>query len=238
MKKNIRFIKTKVGDDGVYLILTKCDNCPYIAKDVFASKVRCGHSFGSKNRDNVILNDAEFIIKNNNIENKSDVQIPEWCSLCDRMKDEMDKKLIRYKSDGVIYSLLSFFRKGVDKILPDIYVTRKNRSDELEYNEDGKFFLENQVKLKENENVIIKPLQTFEHNSVVVNNTIQKNICSCCGEGKEEVDRYINDGICNDCLDIIKNDKKVKYRSYINNFRLKRKSTWSKNNFEIINNLI
>lgn len=237
MKKNIRFIKTKVSDDNVYLLLTKCDYCPYFCKDKYISKVRCGKSFNSPNGDNVITSNVRFMIMDNNlVVEDSDTIIPHWCTLSDKMKTEMDSKMIRYKSRGFIYEMLSFFIKGEDKIIPDMYVKHKYGSDELEYNEGGKLYLQNQVINQPIKSNTVSPVYSTPRTFQTYTPPIIKNICSCCGEDKEDVKRNINNGICSDCF--IKNNNTLKYNSYINNFRLKRKSDWSKDNFKIINNLI
>jgi hypothetical protein len=60
-------------------------------------------------------------------------------------------------------------------------------------------------------------------------------ICSICGENKDTVKRKENLGVCEKCLEIYKDNESMKYFAYVNNFRLKRKSTFNKNNFKIIN---
>ena len=54
------------------------------------------------------------------------------------------------------------------------------------------------------------------------------------------IDRNKNLGMCNDCWDKISNkkDNNELYFAYINNFRLKRKSTYSKSEFKkVLNNI-
>ncbi|MFW6272832.1 MAG: hypothetical protein ACOC2U_03535, partial [bacterium] len=49
--------------------------------------------------------------------------------------------------------------------------------------------------------------------------------CSHCGEKYISIDRKKNIGMCEKCWNLYKENKDEKYFSYINNFRLKRKST-------------
>lgn len=235
MKKNIRFIKTKISDDNAYVLLTKCDYCPHFLKDKSIGKVSCGNSFNSLNNDNIIQSDVRFMLKNNNlVVQDSDTLIPEWCTLSDKMKDEMDKSRIVYKSRGFIYKLISPFSKGVDKIIPDVYIRHKYESDELEYNEEGKIYITNQILKKENDKIVNNTNHVTTIPFTNYTKIIDKNICSSCGEDRDDVKRSENDGMCNDCYEKNKFDNMLKYYSFINNFRLKRKSDWSDNKFKII----
>jgi len=243
MKKNIRFIKTKVSSDDTYLILTKCDYCPYFSKDKYIGKLRCGKSYNSPNNDNVISNDVRFTIKNNNlVPEKEGIDIPEWCVLSKKMQDEMNNKRIVYKSQNFIYEFLSPYKKGIDRIMPDGYVELKYESDALVYNEHGQLYFDNQVKRNVTTPIDNKPSEyrhlpeLFDSSTYV--SKVESKICSCCGEDKKEVDRSVNFGMCNECFVKNDNNKLFKYKSYINNFRLKRKSNWIDDNFKIINNLI
>ena len=66
-----------------------------------------------------------------------------------------------------------------------------------------------------------------------INSDYQKlDTCSCCGERKEKVDRNKNIGMCPDCWDKNKNNKKMKNFSFINNFRLKRNKKWVDEKFK------
>ena len=225
MRKNIRFIKTKINNEHTYLLLTKCNYCPFLINDKYKGCVKCSKSFDDDD-SNVILDNVRFKIFNNNlvVENVN-ILIPDWCSISKTKKIEIDTSTVKFKSKSFIYEFLSVHNNNYNKTIPDCYVDFKYESDELCFNDDWLTYV-NQippvVERKEIESIKVVTPSTY----------VMRSICSCCGELKEGVKRNENNGLCVNCLN--DNNEHIKNFIFINNFILKRNSTWSKHEFKII----
>lgn len=133
-----------------------------------------------------------------------DIKLPDWCELSVLDFDCKLDDILYYKRDKLII--------GEPFDCPvDIDITEDNSIKRVGQG----LFKSEYIKIDK----VVTPILT---------------ICSSCGKDKKDVDRNKNIGLCGDCLSTINNDSKKVQFAYINNFRLKRKSTYSESEFKII----
>lgn len=233
---NVRFLKTRVDGEDIYMIMNKCNLCPYLMVDKDNYRAVCGNPVKKKEIDDTVNTDIMYYEKGDRVTVLDDCRIPDFCYLSKNLKDEFDKGTLKVKKNETLY-IYSSERKGNEKILSEVYVC---------FNEEGGFtfsdkfnkYLEarekyNEKKLEKEknttQNVISKETELFTHTTIIIG-----DICSCCGEKKESVDRNTNDGMCNECNEKSKTNYDLVYNSYINNFRLKRKKEFIEKNFKKI----
>ena len=231
MGKNVRFLKTRVNKDDIYMIMHKCNLCPFLMVDKDNFRGLCGHPKKDKSIDNTVNDDImyyEYINGKTTILNNCD--IPDFCYLSKNLKEEFEKERLTYKKDEDIYVFHSP-RTGDEKILSEIYICSTETS-EFTYSDKFQKFQEAKNKYHERRNTTTlnilnrvieigqeagQEVEYVEHTTTIVG-----DICSCCGERKEDVNRISNNGMCNDCYEQSKTDFNTLCNSKINNFRLKR----------------
>lgn len=242
MGKNIRFLKTKVDNDNIYMIMHKCNFCPFLMVDKENYKGICGNPKKNKLIDNIVKDDIMYYEHvNGKISVLDTCDIPDFCYLSKNLKEEFEKEELTYKKNEAIYVLKSP-RKGDEKILSEIYICSTETS-EFTYTEKFEKFKEAKKKYNERKNNttinilnnVLEETRIEQATSLPEHtNVITYEVCSCCGEIKEEVNRIVNNGMCNQCYEFTKTDFNLIRNSMINNFRLKRNKNFIEKDFKKI----
>jgi hypothetical protein len=221
MNKNIRYIKTYISNEHKILCLNSCNLCPFLLFDKNNKTVRCSKytdkiTIDNKFYSNIInCNINAYSISGPVFLPLSNINIPDWCGL--------DKDIISANNNIKLYYKTGFNQStSVNNILTNLPV---ESSYYVNYNNKL-------IKLESNFNKLPAIIEKTEKTHSIL------NICSCCGNNKNDVDRNNNLGMCNDCWEKHKNNKNIKYYSYVNNFRLKRNSTWIKDINEKIEEIL
>jgi len=214
MADNIRYIVTKVDDNNCILCQRTCNFCPYLDIDPHTKTTYC-RNFDYKRFIKLIYS---YNYVNGYFFPLTDIPIPDFCTLNRFITDLSPNTKYKLPSNNIVIESISTIKdyevitdKSV-KYIDHKLVTDLKRPYVEEYfpNQNGDY----------EPYVAPKP----------------KNICSCCGEDKDEVDRSKQMGMCDDCWSIIskkKNKDKLNF-IYINNFRLKRKASYSDTKFKRI----
>ncbi len=244
MGKNIRFLKTRVDKDDIYMIMHKCDFCPFLMVDKENYRGVCGNPKKDKLIDNTVKKNIMYYEHTNGkITILDECEIPDFCYLSKNLKVEFEKEKLTYKKGEDIYVLHSP-RNGDEKILSEIFICSTETS-EFTYSNKYEKYKESKKNYDERKNnttlnVLNDVIETtqIEHTLSLPEhiNAITDKICSCCGEMKKEVDRIINNGMCGECYEYNKIDINVVRNSIINNFRLKRNKNYIEKDFKKIEN--
>lgn len=233
-RTNIRFLKSKVEKDEVYLIMRKCNFCPYLMVDKENYRAVCGNPRKDKSESDTILDNIMYFDGGERPVVLDDCLIPSFCVLSRNLKDEFENEELKYKKNDVLYIYKSP-RKGDEKILPEAHICF-NSNGEFIYSDLYLKYTENKSKYdakKQERNLVSNstlPALT-ETINIIVKPTVK---CSCCGNYKEDVDRKINYGMCIECFEHSKTDNVIKHNSIINNFRMKRNKDFIEKNYKII----
>lgn len=243
MSVMFRYLKSKVENNHAYLILTKCEFCPYFMKNKDTGVIACAFSRNEDLNTNIISNDMKFKFNGGVWTTETRINIPEWCKLNTNINIEKRKNKIVFKYNGIIHESVSIddeFKKRL--IVPDGYIRYKEYTEDLVYNTYYNDKVKNRTTTSDN-NSETKPIYALPVHNVntptyTTSVRVVLNVCSNCGVGKEEVDRNVNDGMCEECYNEYKNNKEILYVVRINNFRLKRNSFWSENKFKVVKDLV
>lgn len=206
---DIKYVITKINDKPHILYVSKCNFCPFISLNREDFNCYC---LKGKSNPRFISKTNSITYSENEVYTTSYIKKPNWCELDDFLTSINKPQYVYY-----IYNN-KFCCDNIDVIdnLPIIF------DDCVKFSKG---------KIVKN----LKKTKNEKYDFIIQNN---KNICSCCGINKDTVDRYKNMGLCDECHDKIKNKKDINMLNfiYLNNFRLKRKSTYSKSTFKKIMN--
>lgn len=212
---NRRYIRTLVDNKPAILELSKCNFCPYFKVESGKGTSIC-RKYSDFSLNNFIAKLYSYSIRYTDsyahaiYDPVNNIDIPDWCklnkSLCD---NDIDFTVYIVENDKIV--------KIVPKsttlfMISDKYVKYEKKSEALVSTKISKY--------DSSSNVLALPQST-------ITNKI-KLVCSCCGELVESVERNKNFGMCEKCWSENSNDVKIKRFSFINNFRLKRSSVYSK----------
>jgi ribosomal protein S14 len=213
---NTKYIHTLIDNKEYILRFSKCNICPYFSVEEekivgICKKIKEGENF------KYIQTEVDFnlikIKRTKHFISEQNINIPNWCELSSTpiFYNDNDNVYLYYKSENKVIKrkFYNFY------ILKNIQVVDESKV----YNNDYDFKLSFIEEEKDNNNKKSK----------------KQYICSSCGEKKKGISRYYNLGMCLDCWNKHNNDFNKKYISYINNFRLKRKSYYLNAEFKIIN---
>ena len=209
---NKRYIRTEIGGEKRIMELDSCNLCPLLYFNHEDKEIRC-LKYNRPFKD-IDARDSNIIKKCTNgfkfcrgiYLPLEDIKIPDWCGLSNDVTCIQSEIFIKtgQNSYNDYYGMLDCFKIVLSK--------------EVEY-----------------DNCFIKLIEKNSHRKVTTNFKNETNTrylppkksdeCSYCGENDSSVDRRIKNGMCDKCWDLYKDSKDEKYLSYINNFRLKRKST-------------
>lgn len=208
----IKYLITKIDNEPHIVCVSKCNFCPFFSLDEIGFECFCIRE--ERNKPKYIDKVNCVTYANNKRFTTNEIKRPNWCSLDEFLIGDNINNYMYYRSGK---HTISCEKVDNPEQLPIIFDTYLKLS-------KGNIVKDNKKIEKEN-------FQLIEHKN--------KNICSCCGQNKEDVDRNKNMGLCKDCYQDVINNQNDELLSfiYMNNFRLKRKSTYSNLNFKkILNN--
>jgi len=223
---NGKCIGTKVDGKTAIMRLNTCNMCPFLTFDSHTKTAFCRNPKEDYLTKKVIAICYSYMYNDGYHFPLNDIHIPDWCQLNDLAADVIAYKKISYQEGGNVYT------DTIQNFTEFHIYSDKN----LKFNGcklESKVLPNNQQKSLPQSTNNSSSVDRFSYNSTPY---VKKDTCSLCGEYKEEVDRNNNLGMCNDCWDKISNkkDNDEIYFAYINNFRLKRKSSYSKSEFKKI----
>ena len=217
MISNIRYIKTKVDETPKTLLMHSCNLCPYLFFIKELNTAKC-MQFKSPNSENLIerqlysynvAGDKAIPVKN--------IIIPEWCGLVkELMSTYSDRKLIIRNGCNGYRTIYGVFDST--NLISSSYVSYDRTLDKL-VSAETKYgtnlpVVQNRTVIPAF-SIVTPPPPPLTHK------------CSCCGNVKEGVNRIKNIGMCTECWEQNKDNETVKQFAFVNNFRLKRNSTWT-----------
>jgi hypothetical protein len=237
-----KYLKTldKEGNLVIHKIFG-CEDCILMSYNNNTSQCKC-RCFANE-KDNILFdfiiifyNDGEYVYEH--------IEIPKWCGLSNSLDDVSDSKFFISNNDSKIYVLNKIVYKSdeIKFLLPrrtfdhinykDIFsfkVLAEDISYVLNYKSQSIDNIINKLNIIDNTNIIIK-----EDNSNIKKIEIKLDICSSCGEQKENVDRNVNLGMCIDCWNQNNNDETIKKQTFIKNFRLKRQCIFTNEQYKLV----
>ena len=225
---NYRWIKTKIDEDHAYVLYTSCYYCPHLLSDSIKGLLKC-NKFADDTNNNVVVRNTNIKKYLSRIDFK-EIGIPTWCALSEHMNTERLKKSVVYKEDGIIIEYSS--PDDIKPIIvPDQYLAFKENTDILTYND---YYHKRQERKLLNENTpnSLLPVHVPSDNQIPFT-YITTDVCSMCGKSKENVDRNINDGMCEDCIKQFTDIDTIK-KARINNFRIKRNGSWTNKEYKLV----
>lgn len=204
MPNNKRYIFVDIDGNRQLMCMFKCNFCPHLKIDKSTKMATCDNM----KQDLELVRAYGYSVGGDYIP-LSIINIPDSCNLPELVEDAIAK------------SPLTHIRQA--KIISDKYVDYDRM---MKLKSTNKI---NDVSSQKNRFSSNLPA-TIEKPKAI----IKKDTCSCCGEEKENVKRDVNNGMCSDCFEKYRNDKDKLQFTFINNFRLKRDSTYSDKTFKII----
>lgn len=212
-----KYVFTKIDKRPHYLIMDRCNHCPFLINDFQNSNAKCGKFVDTKSTsENYICRVHGYIQTKpgtSKMEILSEIPIPSWCGLPNHIIDISPNDNIHYIKNGKLIIESGQNYANTISII---------KSDEIKYsNEDGDSLITKSKKSK------------YKYNKIKI--TPNTKLCSSCGEDKEDVDREVHNGMCKGCRKMYKKDKNKLYSSFINNFRLKRRESWKKEGYKVVN---
>jgi hypothetical protein len=217
VKLNKKFIRTLVNEKPAFLIMSKCNMCPFFNID---DKNKQGYclKYKDENDSSVIKYIYSYSFKY--ITNVGiryypafDIDIPKWCLLTNKLTSDVDYNVyVKNKVDKVDIIIEN---STILDLISDRYIEYSEFTGNLVRNKHYKDFISG------TENNFNKLTNKKQENIVVEDNS-KKEICSCCGNNKTNTERNFHLGMCYECWINYKWNRKIKIKSFINNFRLKR----------------
>lgn len=211
---NNKYIITEVDDQPTVVSMSKCNMCPFFSLPSGSFSCYCTKRESATNPAKLVETVNAITITDGFRYVLQDIKQPKWCELSILQLDTDLDNYMYYKAVGNVAGRHVQDPGSLDLILDTAIKYSKN-----------KLVKDNKIKVAKSSDT---PPQ--------IDN---QKICSCCGKKKDDVIRSKNNGMCDDCWEEISTFDENKINSiYINNFRLKRKSTYSDSQFKkIINNI-
>lgn len=224
---NIKYIYTKIDGMPKFLIMDKCNFCPFLINDHINSTTLCGKYTDVKSKSkekNYLAKIHGYVIRKtpyNRREPITDIKIPNWCELPRVVTKVKTDEIFYYKKNGILTQESSIKYANTISV-----VSSKNiRTSSI----DGESLLTKPISSGSGRPYGYTPGTSGSKPKVTV---IIDNTCSVCGKAKDTVNRSKNNGTCSECWENIKDTPDMVYKSYINNFRLKRKKSWVDKEFK------
>lgn len=210
---NIKYIKTKINGEPKILCMVTCNLCPMLkfnaaSRTAFCSKYFCALDVIGLSHNIISNNIWGYSCYQGVSSPYRDLQIPTWCGL--------QSHLPIVNTSNQLYT-----RTG-----HNTYSTEINESTNLAVFSSQYIKYDNVLTNLITNRVTNLPMVYNDGSRLLLDDFGSSEKCSCCGKLSKDVKRTEHIGMCDNCWD--KNDKNIEYFSYINNFRLKRKSTWIK----------
>lgn len=224
---SIKYIGTKIDNKSAIMGLSTCNMCPFLYFESHSKSAFCKNPREEHLTKKHIMVCYSYMYNDGYHYPLNEVSIPDWCQLSNMVVDILGAKKISYQDSGDVHTdtITSF---GEFHIYADKKLKFKGCKLETKFAPDNKDNTTTQKSL---------PERTTYSAPIPV---VKKEVCSLCGESKEDVDRTKKLGMCEKCWKKIskKKDNDKIYFAYMNNFRLKRKSTYSESDFKkIVNNI-
>lgn len=214
---NNRYLYTLVENREYILQLSKCNKCPFFNVDIDKIVCICKKSKENDEYKYLFVDDISFITDNikkpKYLLPDKEIDIPDWCEL------SSDSNLPTGEDISLYYKRENKIIKR--KMYPYTFKNILKIEDDKVYNNDTDFKL----------SIIVNSV------TAKIKKSKKQYVCSACGEKKIGITRKENLGMCLECWDLYNNDFNKKYTSYINNFRLKRKSDFINTEFKMIKEL-
>lgn len=227
---NIKYIGTKVNGINSIVKLNACNMCPFLKFEPHSKTAYCNNPKENNLIKKPIITTHSYMYNDGYHYPLNNIQIPNWCNLYNFVSDVISHNKITYQLSGNIYT----------DTIPNFTDFNIYSDKKLKFNGCK---LEHNAVSYNNKNTLPQCINnTNNKNSSISTPYVKKDTCSLCGEYKDNVNRSNNLGMCNDCWNKISDKKNSEnddiYFAYINNFRLKRKSTYARSQFKkVLNNI-
>lgn len=214
-----RYIKTEIDGSASILKINSCNLCPFFMYMKSEGNTRCAKYFSPSSKSNITCpNIYSYTISNNNAFPIQSIDIPVWCGLHKTKETVKEDKNLYIRNGQNRYMEIPTDDKNL-VTLSSLFVDYDKNLNKLVYvtdtpNTPYKYLM------NEEKETSLPPFDVTDSYKV-------KRECSCCGDNKEDIDRTKNLGMCTTCWEQYKDNEEYKYFAFINNFRLKRKSTWT-----------
>jgi hypothetical protein len=239
----MKFLRSYYKNKKVIMAIDGCHNCPLMRLNGDTTMCTCRIFIDKRKNENVV---DDWAINYNSFGTTFDsIKIPKWCELPDTMTDMFFYKFtyrpnptsieVSSSDDNNDYNLdvvsIRLLKKENINIIYKILNDNQNTPNDDDFDEypfkDELDYINNFHYLQDGfEN------EDSNNNGVIIE---LEETCSLCGENHATVDRIVNNGMCDPCYDLYKDDKTKMNQSYINNFRLKRKVNILHEPFKMVN---
>lgn len=225
-KLNKKFIRTLVNNKPTFLIMGCCNKCPFFKINSDTKQGSC-IKYSDDEQSNIIRYIYKYIFKY--LLGKSlyipgfDINIPDWCELQEKLTSTVDYN-VYIKNENNVDEVSILENQSTDlAVISDKYVDYDEFKGRIGLVKNNLYndFIGINVDKKDNIAEINIPISTSTKTEIEIDNT-PKGICSCCGKLQRNVDRNIQLGMCIECWIDYKWNRKIKLKSFMNNFRLKR----------------
>ena len=227
--ENYRYVFTKIDKRPRYLIMSKCNFCPFMINDFHNGYAKCGKFINSNQKQHYSSNFIQTVYGymqkgygSQEMEILTRIQIPDWCGL--------PNHLTKISPNDIIYSIVNgkLFTESGQNYANTIQIIS---DDEIQY---SRVDYESLVLVAKKDKYIHYGKNNVSDAKVVSDDKIETKICSSCGKHKEKINRDKRDGMCDACWTKYKKNKKKRYQTKINNFRLKRKVDWTDEEYKLV----
>ena len=219
-----RYLYTKIDEKAQFLVMKKCNLCPFLINEFDKGEAHCAKHINAKSS----FKDKNFISKVSGYRQRragstkmdilSDVDIPFWCNLPNHLAKMSPNDNIYSIKDGKLFIESGQNYANTVQIIDSVFV---------KYDEKHQALIS---KPKEEKKAVIRTPYKNTTNWKPKHLTV----CSSCGEVKDEIDRDIHIGMCDECWGKNKFSHPKRHHSRINNFRLKRRETWVDEEFKTV----
>ena len=232
--ENYRYVFTKIDKKPQFLIMSKCNFCPFMINDFKNGDAKCAKFINPKPKQHFSRNFLQTVYgyiqkgyDSREMEILTKIDIPTWCQLPDHMTKISPNDAIHSISNGKIFIESGQNYANTIQIISDDEVIISK----VDYES---------LILKPKEDKFIKYGRGKKSNvtdvTIIGETKVETDVCSFCGEDKENIDRYNHLGMCGDCWSKNKFSHPKRYVSKINNFRLKRKMNWTDDEYKLVKN--
>ena len=230
-----RYLFTKIDEKPHFLIMSKCNFCPFMINDFKNGDTKCGKFCNptSKHEHKHFLQTVYGYMQKGygtmDMEVLTTIGIPTWCNLPNHLTKISPNDAIHTIVNGKLYSESGQNYANTVQIISDDEVMFSKEDFEtlvlvpkgkkiITYGKDGRRFPATSTSSIETTPEPIKGI----------------NVCSFCGEDKENVNRDDHIGMCDGCWDKYKFSHPKRRISKINNFRLKRRESWEDKEYKMV----
>jgi len=227
-----RYVFTKIDKKPAFLIMGKCNFCPFVINDFEGGCARCGKFVNvniHKTTPNYITKVYGYMQKGygtQNMEMLTHIDIPHWCGLPNHIAKITPNDAIHTIVNGKLFiESGQNYANTVQIISDDNVMFSKEDYESLILTPEKPSI----IKYSGSGGRIRSYPSTSSTDTYSDKDT---KICSFCGDDKENVERDKRLGMCDDCWSKYKFSHPKRHISYINNFRLKRRENWKNEEYK------